>query len=196
MDTAANTCYYHFDNNGVGYCPYVNENCSYYGTETDEINVQYQIFPEDVKNAMSDAYCFDCVQDYLTLGQVRRMREKIESFTPLVQATTTVASLYEPYAGEYFDPNNPNDPLYKPLFQPGFEYRFFECDCNCLEPAPYEDISFTYTQNIIKQVSKYETDFSIITHPNHSAIHIDLISQCISGQNTRRCYDNYNRKPT
>jgi hypothetical protein len=123
------------------------------------------------------------------------MREKIESYTPLVQATTTVASLYEPYAGEYFDPNNPNDPLYKPLFQPGFEYRFFECDCDCPEPAPYEDISFTYTQNIIKQVGKYESDYSTIYHPNHSAIGIKIENNPVFWPQPRRCYDNPNRRP-
>ncbi len=196
VDTAANTCYYHFDN-GVGFCPYVNENCEYFGTEKDEDEVQYQIFPEDVKNAMSDAYCFDCIEDYLTPGQVRRMREKIGAYQPLINATTTVASLYEPYKGEYYVVG-PLPPHYiPPHFQPGFEYRFVECRCECPEPADYNDISFYSNNNtILLQIDKNEQDYSTIVHPNHSAILIKHEIGSVFYPQARRCYENYNRKPT
>ncbi len=196
VDTAANTCYYHFDNNGAGYCPYVNENCNYFGTETDEINVQYQIFHEDVINTMSDAYCYSCSQDYLTPGQIRRMREKIGNYQPLINATTIVASLYEPYKGEYYV-IGPLPPHYiPPHFQPGFEYRFVECRCECPEPVDYNDISFYSNNNtILLQIDKNEQDYSRIVHPNHSAILIKHEIGSVFYPQARRCYDNYNRRP-
>jgi hypothetical protein len=190
VDTNANSGFY---DSSCQCTPYINQtDCTYFGEETDELGFQYTIAHEDVINIMGNAY--GCSEQYLTIGQAIHVHEKIATGY-YNAALTNVASLYEPYAGEYFDPNNPNDPLYKPLFQPGFDYRFFECDCDCPEPAPYEDISFTYTQNIIKQVSKYESDFSTIYHPNHSAIGIKIENNPVFWPQPRRCYDNPNRRP-
>tara|TARA_R100000353_G_scaffold43121_1_gene34481 strand:+ start:12839 stop:14221 length:1383 start_codon:yes stop_codon:yes gene_type:complete len=192
VDTAANSGFY---DSSCQCTPYVDQNtCNYFGTETDNSpdNVPYDIDHEDVINIMGNAY--GCSEQYLTTGQGIRAREAIAAGY-YNAAITNVSSLYEPYAGAYFDPNNPNDQLYKPLFQPGFDYRFFECDCDCPEPAPYEDISFSYTQNILKQVSKYENDFSSIYHPNHTAIAIKIENEPIFWPQPRRCYDNPYRKP-
>ncbi len=193
VDTAANPGFW-----VNGTYPYIN-NCTYNndGTQVDYDGDYYIPTPQDIINVLSDAY--DCMHAYspLTIGQGIRAREALIDdvngyFAPTL---TTIASLYEPYEGIYYDPNNPNDAVYKPLFQPGFEYRFVECDCDCPEPTPYEDISFSYTQNVIKQVSKYESDYSTIYHPNHTAISIDLDLCDSYGQNTRRCYDNPYRRP-
>lgn len=114
----------------------------------------------------------------------------------LTVAETTIASLYEPYTGSYYVAGpNLNDP---PLFQPGFEYRFVECDCTCNEPTAYEDISFSYNGNtFLKIIDKYEDDYSTIFHPNHSAI----VIKHLEPTNTfypqpRRCYDNNNKAPS
>jgi len=171
--------------------------CTYIGNETDNCpnnNTPYFITHEDIINTMGKRVGLCGGNHYFSLGQGIRAREAIAAGHYNV-AITTVSSLYEPYAGEYFDPNNPNDQFYKPLFQPGFEYRFFECDCDCPEPTPYEDISFSYTQNIIKQVSKYESDFNTIYHPNHSAIAIKVPNEPVFWPQPRRCYDNPYRRP-
>ncbi|WP_111843106.1 zinc metalloprotease [Aequorivita antarctica] len=177
-----------------------NTNCEYVGQETDncfEMNTPYDIFPEDIINTMkSSDNGLGCIEKYLTMGQGIRMRNTIDQghFNAVL---TDVSSLYEPYAGEYFYSSTQGNPVnFKPLFQPGFDYKFFECSCDCPLPSDYNNTSFYYNNNAVLTISKYETDFSIITHPNHTAIFIDLISPCIAnGQLTRRCYDNYNHKP-
>ncbi|MAB39014.1 MAG: hypothetical protein CL525_07980 [Aequorivita sp.] len=191
VDTNANSGFW---DSSCDCTPYVDQNtCTYFGTETDELGFQYTIAHKDVINIMGDAYG-GCATKSLTVGQAIRVHEKIASGYYNV-ALTNVASLYEPYAGAYYDPNNQNPQLYKPLFQPGFEYRFLECSCDCPDPVPYEDISFSYTQNIIKEVSKYESDFSTIYHPNHSAIGIKIENNPVFWPQPRRCYDNPNYRP-
>lgn len=190
VDTAANSGFWDY---GCECTPFVDPlTCEYFGTEKDELGDPYKIFHGDVINLMGNAY--GCDEAFLFPGQGIRAREAIAAGYYNV-AITTIASLYEPYAGVYFTPNSPIDPIYKPLFQPGFEYRFLECSCDCPEPAPYEDTSFFYTQNIIKQVSKYETDFGTIYHPNHTAIGIKIENQPIFWPQPRRCYDNPYRRP-
>lgn len=175
-------------------------NCTYTGTEEDNCvfgTTRYTITHEDIINTMkSGDHGLGCIERYLTVGQGIRMRNTIDTgYFNAVQ--TDLASLYEPYAGEYFYSSTQGNPVnFKPLFQPGFDYKFFECSCDCPLPSDYYDTSFYYNNNAVLTISKYETDFSTITHPNHTAIFIDLVSPCIAnGQLTRRCYDNYNHKP-
>lgn len=168
--------------------------CTYTGNERDNCiygNELYVIYPEDVINTMkSSDHNLGCTDHYLTMGQGIRMREAIEEGY-YDAALTDIASLYEPYAGHYYvdGPLEPNPPL----FQPGFNYKFLKCSCDCPEPSDYYDTSFSYTNTVVLSISKYETNFSAITHPNHSAIFID-IPMC-GAVHVRKCYDNYNRKP-
>src|SRR5690606_33451564 len=77
VDTAANTEYYH-----GGTYPYITPACGYDGNETDEEGFVYNISPEDVQNAMSDAY--PCVNNNLfTMGRpyVCTSRYILESMT-------------------------------------------------------------------------------------------------------------------
>lgn len=199
VDTAANMGF----SQGLTF-PFVNlTTCEYIfnATELDTCLVTYNgsIDNQDIINVMGDAY--DCMENYVTPGQGVRMRETLHglSTTTFAAVLDDIEVLYEPYEGEYYF-SGPIDPtMQKPLFQPGFTYRFVECDCNpdpCNEPSDYDDISFSYGTTSLLTVSKYETDFNIITHPNHSAIQIDLGPICDSyGQNIRRCYDNNNRAP-
>ncbi len=178
-----------------GTYPYIDANCNYiFGFQFDNSDEHeaYDPTPADVANILSDAY--DCVDYIVTVGQGIRAREALAcgDYAP---AIVPISSLYEPYSGEYFDPNLPNDVLYKPLFQPGFEYRFLECDCDCPEPVAYENINFSYTQYNIKEISKFEEDYSKIYHPNHSAIGIKIENEPIFWPQPRRCYDNPYRKP-
>ncbi|WP_131459854.1 hypothetical protein [Aequorivita vladivostokensis] len=80
-----------------------------------------------------------------------------------------------------------------PLFQPGFNYKFYECSCDCPLPSDYNDISFSYTNHVVLSIDKYETNYNLITHPNHTAIYID-IPMC-EATRVRRCYDNDNINP-
>ena len=190
VDTAANSGFY----GGVCECyPYLDQvNCAYTGTEADYYGDPYQIFHEDIINAMSDAYPCSTLYRKLTVGQGIRARESIE-LGYYDAALTTVASLYEPYKGEYYVSGPYPNGADVPLFQPGFEYKFIECNCNCPAPTPYEDISFSYNAaNVVLSIEKDEPDYNSITHPNHTAIGIKHISL----DNTfwpqpRRCYDNW-----
>lgn len=174
------------------------ENCEYTGTifpntRTDCKLTPYQISPADARNYMgyNDTGC----SDTFTVGQGIRMKEALANLPILQPIKTTIQSLYEPYTGSYPAYYPHPLPWEDPLFQPGFDYTFVECDCNCtaVGPLPYEDISFTYTNNSPLHIGKEETDFSIITHPNHTAIRIDFPFELPDDyrQSTRRCYDNY-----
>lgn len=195
VDTAANSGFWEYS---CGCTPYIDPlTCTYFGTEEDELGDPYQIEHEDVINIMGNAY--SCMKQYVTVGQGIRAREAIAAGHYDV-ALTTLASLYEPYAGEYFVTRPPGPPtvdelVYRPLFQPGFDYRFVECCCAYPEPSDYNDTSFSYTNNSLLTISKYETDFNKITHPNHTAIYIDLRRLQSPNQDTRKCYDNWNRSP-
>ena len=169
VDTAANTEYYH-----GGTYPYITPACGYDGNETDEEGFVYNISPEDVQNAMSDAH--PCVNNNLfTMGQAIRMHESLNSGI-YDHTLTTVSALYEPYAGFYPEYYPHPEPWRFPLFQPGFNYRFVECECelNLEGPVPYEYTAFNYTNTSLLTIDKYETDFESIAHPNHTAIAIDL----------------------
>lgn len=199
IDTAANPGYRAPD----GTYPFINANCEYVndGNQVDYDGDKYEPTHQDVINVLSDAYI--CMDGYspLTMGQGIRAREALEAdvnqeFAP---TRTTIESLYEPYAGEYFYSSTQGNPInFKPLFQPGFNYKFVECSCDCPLPSNYNDTSFYYNpSNALLTISKYETDYSLITHPNHTAIFIDFVLPCTAnGQQTRRCYDNYNHRPS
>ena len=181
--------------------------CSYIGDEEEPQRGDCQDTPYDIddtqaRNTMS--YAPGSCRDNFTVGQAIKMREAIISSSFLQDRSTTVAALYEPYKGEYYVAGPVDGGLmqtyYRPLFQPGFDYYFLECDCNpdCAEPSPYEDTSFSYTNTSILSISKYETNFNLITHPNHSAIKIIFPQNGIANNyyGPRRCYDNWNRAPS
>lgn len=181
-------------NGGQYYAYYIDPiTCEYTGTGEDCLYEPYTIDFSDTKNYMS--YTRNTCDGQFTTGQGIRMQETIvaDSNGRYAMAETSISSLYEPYKGAYYFAGPTQDPQDRPLFQPGFEYRFIECDCDCNEPAAYEDISFSVTTNILKSVSKYESDYETIYHPNHTAIGIKVIDQPIFWPQTRKCYDNYNR---
>lgn len=167
-------------------------NCTYIGSELDPVQDPYTITNEDVVNLLE--YAGPCTELYITPGQGIRAREAILKGY-FNDAITDVASLYEPYAGEYYFAGPLPSPPNPPLFQPGFDYRFVECSGNYPQPADYNDTSFSWSPTPVLTISKYETDFKKITHPNHTAILIDLNVCNDHGQLVRRCYDNYNRNP-
>ena len=170
--------------------------CLYVGNYTDCSTPPqtYLIFEPDVRNFLMRGTYIDevtCAKNYLTQGQGIRMLETIEidasTNNILSAAETTVASLYEPYAGGYYGVGS----IALPLFQPGFDYHFVTCDCDCEQPSPYGD-AFSWSVSVHdKIVSKYETDYSTIFHPNHTAIIINSFQNAdISYLDPQRCYDN------
>lgn len=130
-----------------------------------------------------------------TAGQGVRMRETIENEALLQPILNTVASLYEPYKGSYYfaGPNNPDD---KPLFQPGFDYKFVGAGGQTPSgyqiyntPSEYDDINFIYDANVVlNKVDRFSLDIDNITHPNRSAIIIEQLED-----QPRICYHNVNR---
>ncbi|PVW16435.1 hypothetical protein DDV96_04035 [Marixanthomonas spongiae] len=188
-DLAPSQCRY---DNQYGYYYIDKVNCTYTGDNTDCIDEPYQISEQDVRNVMGYSWC----KEIFSTGQGIRMQQRIANDPNgnYTAAQTDIASLYEPYKGEYYV-SGPSYSLPRPTFQPGFEYRFMECDCDCPEPTDYEDTSFTYTQNVVLSIGKHETDYSKIVHPNHSAIGIKHIDPAFWPQ-PRRCYDNGNLAPS
>jgi hypothetical protein len=190
VDTAANSGF----SLGGTYL-YLDENCEYIaGFEQDNHGVDYDISPEDVDNSMGDAG--DCEENYLTGGQAIRMREAINDdiYGKFSAAETTIASLYEPYKGEYYFSGPALPESSKPLFQPGFDFSFIECSCanidtDCNVPIDYNNTSFQNNHTVISSFGKYDTDYNNMTHPNHTAI---LIDQLDTNQ-PRKCYDNWNK---
>ncbi|MEZ4778462.1 MAG: hypothetical protein R2786_03675 [Flavobacteriaceae bacterium] len=159
----------------------------------------YSLFEVDLLNFMnynrpnSISVCKTMFSD----GQGVRMRETIFGYPSVFNPIKgDVPDLYEPYAGEYYVAGPIPDPSTNPLFQPGFDYVFRSCSCNnqptydCVNgPCDFEDDDFQSNFVIVDAVSKYESDFSSITHPNHSSIYISQLA----GFQERRCYDNWNR---
>ncbi|RDK84639.1 hypothetical protein [Marinirhabdus gelatinilytica] len=195
VDTAANTCYRKTGPNGQSIYPYIDYgtssgDCLYTGMEEDEIGVEYEISHEDVINNMSDAY--PCATDYITAGQGHRMRETIQQDPDLTSAMNVdgIASLFEPYAGAYDPDANDPETYPLPLFQPGFDYIFRPCCCDYPLPSDYSDISFSYNGNngVATVISKDETDYSTITHPNHKAIEIAQLAPYMNNP-VRKCWD-------
>ncbi|WP_299684368.1 hypothetical protein [uncultured Dokdonia sp.] len=130
-----------------------------------------------------------------TEGQGVRMRETINN-EPILQAIlTTIACLYEPYSGDYYfaGPSNSDN---KPLFQPGFDYKFVSAGGQIFNgyqfyntPSDYEDTNFVYDVNTIANaVDRFSLDLESITHPNKSAIIIEQLDD-----QPRKCYHNINR---
>ncbi len=153
-----------------------------------------QVFEIDVRNYM--AYTIKECRDSFTIGQGNRMRQTIveDIFGQFEDAQTTLASLYEPYRGEYYVSGPEPSPANPPLFQPGFEYRFLPCECDCPEPTEYHNTNFSYSSSAWSVIDKATSNYGSITHPNHTAIlinhpHSDFVPQ------PRRCYDNWNRSP-
>jgi hypothetical protein len=168
--------------------------CLYFGFGTDCLNEPYTIYLSDTKNFMN--YGISTCSDQFTPGQGIRMQETIfeDSNGRFAQASTDISELYEPYKGEYYVAG-PLPPQ-KPLFQPGFNYYFLECECDCVVPSDYNDISFSYTSNTVLFKGSNETDYSSITHPNHTAIAIKVENEPIFWPQPRKCFDNYNRSPS
>ena len=143
--------------------------CNYIGPAGDCQGTPYELTDADMKNTMSNAY--SCLEILLTDGQGIRIREQIPNKPILPNIlSTNLESLYEPYQGQYYDGSSEQSEAL--LFQPGFDYRFVRCKGDYPQPADYNE-SFTYYGNdVVLSIDKDETDFSIITHPNHTAIKI------------------------
>lgn len=185
--------------NGLGYA-YLDQNLWVYtgnGGDCLMPPIPYEIAPLDVKNYLS--YTLPSPTPYFknfTVGQKIRMREAIindDVFHDYENAATVIDALYEPYKGEYYL-SGPSLPIHsKPLFQPGFEYRFVSCTGPYPQPSDYAIISFPYNINtILLNIEKDEQDYNLITHPNHSAIAIKHLHPDFWPQ-PRKCYDNYNK---
>ncbi len=169
----------------VNTCAYIAVN----GFDRDCQFTDYELFVEDTTNYMSNT-SDDC-RSYLSPGQGVRLRETIDADVNAVfgQAMTTINSLYEPFKGDYYfaGPSLFDEDL--PHFQPGFDYHFVECSCDCIDPSDYDDISFTFNSS---NSIEYDKDYlGSILHRNHYAIIIDQVDP----SQPRICQDNYNRTP-
>ena len=188
VDTAAISSTTNANNYDYNICDYTQQGYDCQGEE-------YDLFPVDLLNFMNintPNGVYTCRTIFST-GQGVRMRETIlgrpDIFVPV---NATVPDLYEPYVGEYYN-TGPNLPIHNPLFQPGFDYYFVECCCDYPQPSNYNDISFSFNNNNYVQIDKF--DLNPITHPNHRAIIINQLADIHNGQ-ARKCYDNWNRKPS
>ena len=165
----------------------------------DGVNVPYENI--DASNWMisldQDVNEFNAFFNSFTPGQVVRMRETIANEPDLQPAKTTVASLYEPYSGSYFEAG-PNLPEHTPLFQPGFDYKFVSAGGQTPfggyqsfnQPTAFEDINFIFdSSKPLNTVDRFSLDLEMITHPNRSAIIIEQVD----AQQPRRAYHNINR---
>jgi len=174
----------------------VNSSCLYIGNETNYYNEVFVIFEETVKTFMSYISVNSPCPDSFTYGQRIRVRQAIiHNPNVFLPVKTTIESLYEPYKGSY-PPYYPHaQPWQLPMFQPGFEYHFVECCCEYVQPAPYGDTGFSYdTSNVLSLIQPTETNYSLIYHPNHSAIKIVEVDNALGNQ-VERCYDNYQSPP-
>jgi len=175
------------------------EICDYEILGQDCQSTFYDLFPQDLENYMNVNIpngVYTC-RTMLTSGQGVRMRETIldrpDIFVPI---SGEVSDLYEHYTGEYYVSGPAQDPHSWPLYQPGFDYVFQSCSCanqdfyDCVNgPCDFDQTAFQNNILIVNTVSKYESDYSSITHPNHSSIYIDQLGS----YGNRRCYDNWNR---
>lgn len=162
----------------------------------DFVDVPYENI--DVNNIMDidTRVEFFEFKDNFTDGQGVRMRETIENDPDLQTWLTPVSSLYEPYQGSYYFAG-PTQPDHRPLFQPGFDYKFVSAggqtpsgDYQIFNtPSDFEDINFIFDAgNILNEVDRFSLDLENIYHPNRSAIVIEQIED-----QPRRCYHNVNR---
>ncbi|NQV77549.1 MAG: hypothetical protein HQ490_04250 [Lutibacter sp.] len=169
-------------------------NCTYDINGSDCQDTPFDLNQVDLENLMNINIPRDLnlCRILMTPGQMVRIRETIEGYPNVFTLVSgTIADLYEPYSGEYYLAG-PLLPEHRPLFQPGFNYRFVECCCNYPQPTDFNNTSFSYTNNAILTISKFETDYNSIMHPNHSAIQLD-IEFPNNEQNVRKCYDNWNK---
>ncbi len=173
------------------------EGCTYNGFNDDCLGDSFVIYDEDVQNFM--AYTLAECRNNFTVGQFIRMREGIiyDPYGEMEAATTDIAALYEPYKGEYYVAGPLEDHYVPPHFQPGFEYRFVECESPLSTPEPYStSITFPYDiNNVLLSVPAEEDNYSLIVHPNHTAI--GIVSPGAPNQGfwprPKKCYDNWNR---
>ncbi len=189
----------------AGNVNYVNPNtCVYDGDGRDCQNTLFQIPPNSsgTLNFMNDgtecpttSYTQANDPEGFTIQQGLKMRLKIEAdpsrFGP---AETNLESLYEPYKGTYYNVG-PNNTSYTPLFQPGFNYAFIECDGPYPQPAPYGE-SFSFIANNLTLVKSKYIDphfYNTIVHPNHSAISIKEVNDALGAAQVQKCYYNNNR---
>jgi hypothetical protein len=175
-------------------------NCEYIGTYTDcsqPTPQLYEINEPDVRNFLMRGTYIDattCKKEYFTTGQGIRMADailvdEVTNGGVLTAAETSVASLYEPYTGVYYN-GKPSTIPTLPLFQPGFDYHFVTCNCNCPQPSPYGNTFSWYVSVHDKIVSKYETDYNTIFHPNHTAIIINSFQNAdLIYLDPQRCYN-------
>lgn len=174
--------------------------CEYVGNKVDctDDHLPYSIIEPDLRNYLM-RFASDCEKKYLTIGQGIRIREALQSNPNGIfsDAQTTIASLYEPYLGSYPMYYPHPEPWQKPLFQPGFNYKFVDCCCEYVQPAPYGDIGFNIDpNNIVKIVHANEINYETIFHPNHTAIIIEEVDVALDETNDgQRCYDNYSSPP-
>ncbi|MGK0386488.1 MAG: hypothetical protein ACI849_001105, partial [Patiriisocius sp.] len=184
--------------NQANYNAYYNVlDCNYIGENRNCYDEEYVINESDTRNIM--AYVPGTCRDQFTTGQAIRMRERI-AFNYLNRysdAQIDVSALYYPYKGEYYLAGPQQNPADKPLFQPGFDYLFVDCNGPYPQPAPYGEI---FTNDPFTNVATYYYDdnipFNFITHPNHSAIRILEVETAMNGVfNVQKCYDNYNLSP-
>ena len=173
-------------------------NCSYVGNGVDCQGTPYFILDADVRNYMAYTVVEDGCMDNFTVGQAIRMQESIDWDPSGIFAAveTPIASLYEPYKGEYYMAGPDPDPHTLPRFQPGFDYVFQSCNCanqdnyDCVNgPCEFEENNFQSSFTILAAHTKEETDYNSIMHPNHSSIYIGQLAE----YGKRRCYDNWNR---
>jgi hypothetical protein len=198
VDTAASLSLYKSGGANNGY-PYLDTvNCLYIGDEVNPVNQdEYEntIFHEDVINLMS--YAFICWEPHFSTGQAIRMHERVaaDPYNIYAQTLNTIASLFEPYKGEYYyaGPLLPGEST--PLFQPGFTYRFVECSGNFPAPAPYGTVFSYNITTMLNYIEVDETDYSQIYHPNHSAISIQEVDEAKNTTEVQKCYNNYNSNP-
>ncbi len=173
------------------------ETCEYIGDGKDCQDTDYQIYPEDTKNFMGYGGLRLC-GNWFTVGQKVRMRERLANSYTMANAEGEIPDLFEPYKGEYFLAG-PFDPtIHTPLFQPGFNYRFVECDGNYPQPADFYDTSYPVMwNNILLAITEDDTHYENIKHPNHSAIYIEEVDVVGTDADNydypRKCYDNNNK---
>lgn len=160
----------------------------------DAVGTPYQDI--DVANIMDTdtREIFFSFKNNFTDGQGIRMRESIENRALLQSWLAPVSSLYEPYSGSYYFAG-PIVPDNRPLFQPGFDYKFVRAgglppNYNIYNtPSDYDDISFSFdTSVVLNKVDRFSLDLNNINHPNRSAIIIEQLEQ-----QPRKCYHNVNR---
>ncbi len=168
------------------------DNCTYNGDGKDCQNTPFDIYPSDVTNVM--AYSGPC-QETLTIGQAIRMHEAIDNFTTNYKSRKgELSDLFEPYKGEYYIAGALPEDHQAPLFQPGFNYQFIECENNIDYPSNYGDVFYYNSNNTLSSFNNDETNYQAITHPNHSAIHIRHVYGDFLDK-PEKCYDNYNKTP-